>query len=43
MVHDFHSKFFIVRTSWVYGAIGNNFVKTMLKISREKEQIKSSK
>lgn len=39
MIHDFHSRFFIVRTSWVFGAIGNNFVKTMLKISKEKEQI----
>ena len=40
MIHDFHSRFFIVRTSWVFGANGNNFVKTMLKISTEKEQIK---
>ena len=39
MVRDFHSKFFIVRTSWVFGVNGNNFVKTMLKLSKEKEQL----
>lgn len=30
------SRYFIVRTSWVYGLHGNNFVKTMLKLSQEK-------
>ena len=40
MVRDFHSKYFIVRTSWVFGVNGNNFVKTMMKLSREKEQLK---
>lgn len=32
-------KSFIVRTSWVFGVNGNNFVKTMLKLGEKKESI----
>lgn len=39
-VRDFHSKFFIARTSWVYGQYGGNFVKTMLKLAETHDQLK---
>ena len=35
----FCSKFFIVRTSWLYGYIGKNFVKTVRRVIREKGSI----
>ncbi len=32
-------KYYILRTAWLYGLGGKNFVKTMLKLSKEKEEI----
>lgn len=35
-VKQFSSRYFIVRTAWLYGYYGGNFVKTMRKIATEK-------
>jgi dTDP-4-dehydrorhamnose reductase len=35
----FNSATIIIRTSWVYSAFGRNFVKTMIKLMSEKEQL----
>lgn len=35
-VKEFCSKYFIVRTAWLYGYNGNNFVKTITKAAKEK-------
>jgi dTDP-4-dehydrorhamnose reductase len=32
--------YMVFRTSWVYGATGNNFLKTILRFAREKEEMK---
>lgn len=34
------NRHFIIRTSWLYGIHGNNFVKTMLRLQNEKESLK---
>jgi len=39
LIQSLCSRWFIVRTSWVYGASGNNFVKTMLKIGQERDSL----
>lgn len=39
-VKEFCSKYFIVRTSWLYGYEGNNFVKTIMNLAKQRESIK---
>ncbi|MEK3887714.1 dTDP-4-dehydrorhamnose reductase [Bacillus sp. FSL K6-3431] len=38
-VRNLHLRHFIVRTSWLYGKHGTNFVKKILNVSEEKEEI----
>lgn len=39
-VEEYSTKAIILRTSWLYSAFGNNFVKTILKYGKERDQLK---
>ncbi len=40
IVQQLVNKFFIVRSSWLYGVNGKNFVKTILNLAKEKKELK---
>lgn len=40
LIQQASSRHLILRTSWVYGARGGNFAKTMLKLAQERDQLK---
>jgi dTDP-4-dehydrorhamnose reductase/dTDP-4-dehydrorhamnose 3,5-epimerase len=39
IVKEILNKYFIIRTSWVYGKNGNNFVKTMLNLAKTRGEL----
>ncbi|MFN8319108.1 MAG: dTDP-4-dehydrorhamnose reductase [Saprospiraceae bacterium] len=40
MIRQFHKKHIILRTSWLYGNEGPNFVKTMIRLAGQQDKIK---
>lgn len=39
IIQSLSSRYFIVRTSWLYGKYGSNFVKTMVNLAKERDSV----
>ena len=39
IIQNIYEKYYIIRTSWLYSQFGNNFMKTMLKLSSERDKL----
>lgn len=40
MIEDVNPHYFIIRTQWLFGASGNNFIETMLRLAGEGKELK---
>ena len=40
IIRQWLDNYIIIRTAWLYGVNGNNFVKTMIRLAKEREEIK---